>query len=536
MCNKISLGSTSINSQIVINNKNIINQEKKETKNTDIEINKNSIYNGKRIDSSTNDPSTLSFNKDKNIVNLQKKNLSEKIDKNDFNDKSKLENNFNKQLKTLASTILSTNSNGLKNIVGNTFVKEIRDILNKNDNVPLSSDDLIKLKKFSQQLISNKDNFTTRANVLDSMELFDETINNLEKIKNGEFSLENKFLNEIDNVNNCLSSIDLALNSIPDAQRTPFTSTINKVMREYKKAINSGDPKRIALYSAFIEKFLKGINEGGGDKLAQIISDFENVKNIPFNKNMSASDQREAIKEYLGEQKYSILFNNDNRQPESNSHTEIEQDNKVSNSDNIDNPDKEMEDLRRSWGDKDEEGNIIPPKPIITREELTELSRVTREEIQSTLNSFPELRNALEKLEKVNHALILIENAIGNFINTNTHSTEVKNDESIENKAKQIINEIIEKVIEMEGNLDLSIESSDNEIVNLLKKFREIINKLDIDTRNNIRKNLEATMISQNHNNYMRDMEIRWKNVDKVKQEINNLFDELKEKRQQINL
>lgn len=63
----------------------------------------------------------------------------------------------------------------------------------------------------------------------------------------------------------------------------------------------------------------------------------------------------------------------------------------------------------------------------------------------------------IEQLEKVNHELIVIENSIGNFITNNIHNLEEKNYDFIENNIKEIIDEIIKKVIEMEEKLNLSV-------------------------------------------------------------------------------
>jgi hypothetical protein len=145
----------------------------------------------------------------------------------------------------------------------------------------------------------------------------------------------------------------------------------------------------------------------------------------------------------------------------------------------------------------------------------------------------PDFKKAFDNFEESNKKFIDAQINLSRFlIKINDIFVKPnKKDDFVEQNLREELRKLIEKVEIMEENLNLDVNIGETTIVTLLEKFRDIINKLDIDTRNNISKRIESLLISQRNDLYIRDMKLRLESLDKAKIELNNIIKEIKEEK-----
>ncbi len=95
----------------------------------------------------------------------------------------------------------------------------------------------------------------------------------------------------------------------------------------------------------------------------------------------------------------------------------------------------------------------------------------------------------------------------------------------------KIVNEYIKNADELQAKLDLSVEPGKENIVSLLNKFKEIISRLDIETRQIIKARLEAQMIDFNFSRQIRENKEKQVAIDQAKATQKEIFQKSNEVR-----
>jgi hypothetical protein len=492
-------------------------------------LNKNIIYKVKNLDSSIVNPNTLVFDdkitqKNKNntdsINQKQQKNQENIINK--MNEMSKqytgsVENTNNSRLIKVADQLINYKKS-LKNL-SNEEIEQFKNIITTfKETNSLSTEQMSELKNITSKIDDSNRN----------KELFNSLINISEQIKNGEDVFNDKYIYATKKVDRAISTLNSEIDKIPTEQRNGFTKSLGTLMRNYQKALDSGNEVQIVMYSSLLEKITNAVKEGkSGEDIEKLIAEYEELTKNLSSSSLSNKDKIDLIKNYIGEERFSFVKESIEKN-KSNSTQGKKEDNSYTNQ----TQEKKDEDIIHEFviglgASIDDKGNIIPPKPLLDKKQREELINTTADEIIKTMKNLPDFKKAFYDFISANKDFIQIQKNLGNLINSSNiliNSTNKVLDENI----KQKIDELIKNAELLEEKLDLEIESSDSNIVTLLEKFRDIITTLDIDIRNNILKNIESILISQKNTEYIEDMKIRWKSFDKIKSEMNDLFEELK--------
>jgi hypothetical protein len=412
-----------------------------------------------------------------------------------------------------------------------------QDLLNKielimDKSLPLSIQDVDNLKNNVSDLCK------VEGVTSQSLVKFKDLIIKSKYIKGNKDIVTEKYLSESKNVNNCATQLQIEIKKLRPEQQNGFTKTISELLEKYEIALKSGDVTKIAMYSALIEKILARVREGKteeqekntgktiGQDISDLITEYDNLVNRSF----SSDDKTilDDLKKYLGEDRYNLILNSAKKEQNSQNY---EGSNNVSKGKNDD--DIVLNHIRNSIGVKTSDGKITKPKPIISNELKQELSKVTSRNMIDLFKNNPDFKKAFDNFEESNKKFIDAQINLSRFlIKINDIFVKPnKKDDFVEQNLREELRKLIEKVEIMEENLNLDVNIGETTIVTLLEKFRDIINKLDIDTRNNISKRIESLLISQRNDLYIRDMKLRLESLDKAKIELNNIIKEIKEEK-----
>jgi hypothetical protein len=376
---------------------------------------------------------------------------------------------------------------------------------------------------------------------------FESTIKNIDSFNKGQ-ALENKFIQTSQKVT---SNLDTLIDAIGNSKnKNSLTDSLRDIMAKYKEALASGDKQLIALYSGLIDKITNQINNGAtGAQIAETMKQYNNLVTKIYDNNASSEEVNNELKAFLGDELYNVFISdlsdsptvfsggeggggtvspmsNGGNKPEGNDE-QGGQGGKKPNGGN--NKDGNPIDILRARANK-EPGKPRPMK--FDGNDIKKIEVMTSTEIKQVIESIPGLKEGLKELEKINKELIKDQINLFNFTNDQKILSSNINPEkdSVQDNIKERIRKLIENAEIMEQNLNLEFETGDTTIVSLLEKFRDIITKLDMDSKNNALKSLESILIDQKNQSYIRDMELRWKSLDKAKSELNKIFEELKQK------
>ncbi|MFN8577616.1 MAG: hypothetical protein U0354_12235 [Candidatus Sericytochromatia bacterium] len=309
---------------------------------------------------------------------------------------------------------------------------------------------------------------------------------------------------------------------------------------KYNEALQSGDVKKIAMYSALMEKVLAKIREGKteeqekatgktlGQDIADLITEYDNLVADFFKEGLDSKQKEEILKRleiYLGKERFELIINSSTSNPEQNRTSSGGVAVKPS-SDDVFNS------MRNSLGNKTPDGKIAKPSSLISNEMKEGLSKISSKDITKLFKNNPNLKKAFDNFEEATKRFLKIQAELSNLLNklNNIFIKPIKKADFIQDNLREVIKELIEKIEIMEQNLDLEIHTNrdDTTIVTLLQKFRDIINKLDLQTRENISKTNDSLMISLKNDLHIRDMKLRWESLDKIRFQLNKLLQDLK--------
>lgn len=328
-------------------------------------------------------------------------------------------------------------------------------------------------------------------------------------------------------LNTSLSNLSQILSHrLPDG---PILNHINHIVSNYQKALADGDERAIAMYSTFLDKVNVALSNPkcNGRDISRIMNEYNRVNRLVDGNGNAAEADRELMR-FIGRPRFNnlrlMVENNRNRRRERNSEPEGRM-NALSQRTSISPTDSAPNGSVTAALRLDRKSN--PPMPQIEQKIIDKISTLTNQEVRKEIESCPGLLNAMKQVTNDSEKYIEAEVKMVNFVNQTDTYTSNSSPEKILN---EMINQSIENAQNLEAQFVDSMDVDSASIVPLLEKFREIISRLDIDTRDNIRKSLEATGIANSFSTQKRDMELRWASLDKLKQELNIIFEELKQK------
>ncbi|MFN8576373.1 MAG: hypothetical protein U0354_05910 [Candidatus Sericytochromatia bacterium] len=510
----------------------------------------NSIYYDTNLDNKSSKPSL----KATNMPNLSNSSNNINIDISNNEDRKQV---LMSQIKKLYE-----NYKGLFGRVINEDkeIRELFDMLNKsiNTNTLPQDQDLENLKNAIQKFTSSDkfitSDFRNKEDRKAFISSFNSMINNIDNLNKGQ-QLEQQFVDTSNKVSNKLINLIDAINKSPN--KSPLTESLKKIMSKYNEALASGDKKLIALYSALIDKLTTAINNGAsGEDIAKILTDYNNLVTRMYDPSISSEQVNKELKEFLGDDLYKVFVSDvrgvaakgENKKPQGgttgktgsqggnssggisiNSNTNPNQTQTETNNEEQgeDNAEENPIDIMRAEAARDPQ----KPRPTVIPTEYVDQIRVmTSEDVKNVIESVADLSEGLKELQGINRELIQSQIELYNFNQSVVISVKVDEKDPVRDNIKENVRKIIENVEKMESELDLEVRQGETTIVTLLQKFREIINQLDLDSRNNIKKMIDSYLIDQKNQNYIRDMELRWKSLDKAREMVNKVFDEIKEK------
>ncbi|MFN4149744.1 MAG: hypothetical protein ACK4IX_02290, partial [Candidatus Sericytochromatia bacterium] len=347
------------------------------------------------------------------------------------------------------------------------------------------------------------------------------------------------------------------------AKKTGNNEVANQLVnlqREFSNVLAEGDKEKIALYSAYmesIEKILsnpyKGMSESG--KYNHILRELSNAEKS-FNqasvilndaKTNSVHDKENGKKRLMSalsnlsvSPEIEKIFNNYFNNLGSNSfitpnmsafsaNNAIEQGLKEDGvvSQNINTQAYKPIEIQNSFQNM----NVQDISEFIKSDESDEMLSVIAQinkETQSLVRSIEKTSESEARLNKsmsdLNDFIVenpdvinLFQEEIQNEINE--IMLEVNKPEK-EDYIDEVINDMISQSELLEQNINTEFNSDDSSIVPLLKKFRDIIEELDLKTRSSISKKLAAKMIDDSFSKYIYENSKRLQNIENSKDEI----------------
>lgn len=419
-------------------------------------------------------------------------------------------------------------------------------LIKNNSKIELTDDEMASLKKIIEKSkskdLDNEKRFSD--NDIDLLKKINEKspkykhneinnlITNIEKLQNGENIITEQYNEAVSKVKCSIEILKSEIKNIPEDLQNGFTKVLGGLIHEYEKALESGNEVRISMYSTLISKIIYEVKQHkSGEEIYNHINEYRSILSEFKNELITDVEKINIIKSYIGDEKYNLV----ERYLESNSDKIYAQE-----EDTHDNLNNEKTFKTKEYkivfgifinlgGIINSKGTFIDPPQIINNDNLIELKKISSKEIRMIVENCKGFKKALYDFDDNNKKLDKIQNIISEIICQSLNiNISNKSDKVIkDNRIDEIINKLIEEAENMELNLDLSFNDDELGITELLEKFREIIVNLDKNIREDIRKNIENLLITKKHIAYMQDMELRWKCIDKVKEEINFLFNEL---------
>lgn len=364
-----------------------------------------------------------------------------------------------------------------------------------------------------------------------------------------------------------LAEVEAAINNSPN--KNAFTEQLASLSSAYRQAIESGNPRMIALYSSLMDKVLDSVkNNGSGKDIADIFSKYQNVVDAVKNSGTGRGTpaRREAIRlmrDFLGPEAFEALKRNRvSDRGGSNSPTEnggmgirslsegsgtntdhSEDDFDLDESSDVTNPsmnaysdptetidgsdESVIEGFQEDFNNLETQGT--PPFEF-SEEDYSEIAEMSADDIKQAINSIPGLNDMLKELHVLNNQLIKDQVKLLNYEYEDSIGVSTYSEESSEHILNEKVNETIAEADRLEAELNLEIEKGED-VSSLLSRFREIISNLDLDLRENSRKTNESSFISNSNQSYIRDMKLRLAGIDKIKAEINEIYTEIQQNR-----
>lgn len=437
-------------------------------------------------------------------------------------------------------------------------LSELNSILNKFAVGACTNDDIKKLREFLTKGINDK-SFEGIANQQDI-----EALNSLlVQLDNSNRKVEHArgdfYLRSIEDIKSSAVALRDILSSKPDNN---FSKAITTLLNDYERVLANGNPAEIAIYKEMLNKLLTAAKEGAsGQKLQQIMNEYSDVQKAIADKSPGAKDK---IRNFLGQKVFNDLtvvlkdyYNNikgnsskDNpnersadRKSQPNKGNNVAGDSKTptvnkenkaetTNADNVTNDDPWMSFIN------DTKHSL----PTYTPEFVNNFAKITDAEIKEVF-SIPGINKVLDnyfeagkrfdqRLNDLSKALTERENITKSVNKALNDVFKIEPDSQLFNDIKEMyqeINKLIELAEKIEDGLDLSVDGSSENMVNLLEKFREIINKCDTDMKKIIKQMLEKQNISESFTRNGLDMKQRWEKLDAVKEELMKVFNQATE-------
>lgn len=454
------------------------------------------------------------------------------------------------QLKQKVQSLLASPS-VIKNVAPEELEKInniIKDITSQAGAEKLTENDLNYLKDFAK-------NVNAPGKLSDKKQV-EALASNIIKIRNKEEVYSENYTNSAKQVSSSITNLQEEIGKIPPNKQNGFTRTIGILANKYQEALNSGDAAKVAVYSTLMNNITQAVKEGkSGADIENIIANYDNLTNTIFDESRPIEERTQLIKDYIGVEQYNLVkervrqdkaetTGTTDRSVESHGSRESGEIRAFATpdhgSESASRPSVEvtgaevLASFQKSIGTETVNGKLVPPPPTLNNTQKQELRRTTAKDIQRTLQEVPSFRKAFENFAQANIKFVAVQKEIGNFIIfTNKANENLESKFTIDKVLNELINESIKNANEMEEKLNLSVDDTGS-IVPLLEKFRDIISKLDMDSKENIKKTLEASGISNSFSSSRRDMNLRWESLDKVKKELNKLFEEIKIEQQTV--
>ncbi|MFN8578984.1 MAG: hypothetical protein U0354_19320 [Candidatus Sericytochromatia bacterium] len=399
-------------------------------------------------------------------------------------------------------------------LLSKSGLKEIDQIIGKVvGGEPLNLSELNQLKKFSDLIIENSDKLGIKKEVfveLNKLITGVQVATEKYDIKKKEFMKNTEIVNQkLDSLVQIISDPSLKLDS-------NFVEMLQLLRQRYKGIIASGNPALIAMFSTYIDKVIKTVEDIKSGKqtdptiFRKLHNDYDKFVDTLF-KYLSENKvpSKDEIKQYMGELADSFIdmLNNDFL-------PDVKTDNKNNNSSYLSNM-KDMMKMTSNEISSMSKVSLSSVRKAMENDKVFQAMSDMSNSIKSLKISFDELNQARKELEEANKKLI-------SFISSKEFKAELSKvsngNDLLSRVISDAVRESIEKAEELEDLLNLEIDTNDiPTIVDLLQKFRDIISKLDVDLKKIQQEEEASKNIDKNYLNSVKENKDRQEKLDERK-------------------
>lgn len=320
-----------------------------------------------------------------------------------------------------------------------------------------------------------------------------------------------------------------------------FVEMLVTVKAKYASIQASGDPVAIAIYSAYLDKIMQTLEniKSGKQKdpgiFRKIQAEYENFSKNLFQKLGTNQLPTEEIKTYLGEASGPVITMlqleiNDNYLPSGKKHYEggglegdglVSKDLKPSSTDNLLTGHLNIFEKRKSllsFTPEESSGiskvNLNSVRKALENEKVSTAISELRSSVIDLNKKYQELADAELKLKNIEQ--ILINLLLSNSFKKAWQYLE-KDPDSVNNKLTEIIEQFIANADKLQEEMDLSVDPSAANMIDLLRIFRKIIVELDIELKRINKNKREQDLIDENFSKAIRDNKERQEKLDIAK-------------------
>lgn len=502
------------------------------------------------------------------------------IDTNDLIVKG---NKYQKELnKTYVKEDLSTNQLKTEMLSLTSEISDLKSFnetlskISSNGNVKIS--DLKTLSSVYKNIMKKID--SGEVNVSDEMKSKLKNLSSL--VENVESNYKEHFANLEQMNSEIINMVQVTSTSLPKLEKlskqmgnNAISSQVTKLMSDYEKVLKEGDREKIALYTAYIQRIdeilsysFKGMSESG--KSTYLIRELGNAEN-KFNyasgllNNLKANPRaiNESEKKHLNSYLTALNTSESLKNVFSNYEKTLEAG--ALDATSVKPSSGANSEIMSSFGHTNnlsqglEQSPELPVKPTYTPIETSSgFQNLTEKDVKAFIES-PESKEFISTVSQISkkseNLVVSMERASESEVKLNTSiqkvttffrenkdvtdlfqkqiqediqkaSKRLKEVETIlgRNYSDKVIDEIVSDLISnaefLEQNINTEMNPNDASIVPLLKKFRDIIEELDIKTRATIGKKLASKMIDDSFSKYIDENRRRLMDENESKTEI----------------
>lgn len=372
----------------------------------------------------------------------------------------------------------------------------------------------------------------------DSTSGTNQTESNLAQIKAQKDALEANFNTSVNQLISSNTALSVTLNSLPTQDRNSFTMTAATVADTTNIGLTSGNRVATAAASKLSSEVMSATTNGHPEKIVTSMVSYSNFAMIIGDTSKSDEEVRAAGIAYFGEDGFKAIapFMGGINTSDPNTNT--------SNTGKSEGTSSELQGTARTLSPWRRQlflsmgGKFVGGKPVapFSQKDIETAKKITPQQIKQTFEKHPEIKHAIEKVQNDAKQVIKTQNELGVFMSEHQKELkmikELETRDKINNEINKSVDEIIARADELQAKFDDTIVfSEDASISTLLEKFRNIITKLDKDTKEAIKHSLEAQFISESFRRYNRDMSIRLESIDKTHKELMKIIEDSKAKK-----